>query len=196
VRSTKLCIRHELLAKPGTALSDIKEIYSHEQAINQCGKFLSSLKDVKVIPCGNTALAAKMVSESNDPHIAALSSHACAELYGLNVVYDLVQDSENNYTRFICITKEPKIYDGANKISMIFVCDNKPGALYDIMSKPAILGINMNKMESCPVTGRNFEFVFFMDLDASVREPLVMSMLEDLERSCETFVFLGNYEEV
>ncbi|PKM73558.1 MAG: bifunctional chorismate mutase/prephenate dehydratase [Firmicutes bacterium HGW-Firmicutes-16] len=196
VRSTKLCIRHELLAKPGAALSDIKEIYSHEQAINQCGKFLSSLKDVKVIPCGNTALAAKMISESNNPHIAALSSHACAELYGLTVVSDSVQDSENNYTRFICITKEPKIYDGANKLSMIFVCDNKPGALYDIISKPAILGINMNKLESCPVSGRNFEFVFFLDLDASVREPLVMSMLEDLERSCETFVFLGNYEEV
>ncbi|NLV86809.1 MAG: bifunctional chorismate mutase/prephenate dehydratase [Clostridiales bacterium] len=196
VRSTKLCIRHELLAKSGTVLSDIKEIYSHEQAINQCEKFLSSLPNVKIIPCGNTALAAKMVSESDNPHIAALSSHTCAELYGLSVVSDSVQDSDNNYTRFICITKEPKIYGGANKISAIFACDNKPGALYDILSKPALLGINMNKLESCPVTGRNFEFVFFMDLEASVREPHVISMLENLERSCETFIFLGNYEEV
>lgn len=196
VRSTKLCIRHELLAKPGTALSDLREIYSHEQAITQCGRFLSSLKDVKVIPCGNTALAAKMVSESKDPHVAALSSHACAELYGLSVLSDAVQDSENNYTRFICITKAPMIYGGANRMSLILACDNKPGALYDLLSKPAILGINMSKLESCPVTGRNFEFIFFVDLEASVRESGVMPMLEDLERSSETFVFLGNYEEV
>jgi chorismate mutase/prephenate dehydratase len=196
VRSTKLCIRHELLAKPGTALADIKEIYSHEQALGQCGQFLTSLKDVKVIPCGNTALAAKMVSESGDPHIAAISSHVCAELYGLSVLNDNVQDSENNYTRFICIAKEPAIYDGANKISVILTTGNKPGELYNIISKPAVLGINMSKLESCPVTGRDFEFIFFVDLDANVREPGVMAMLEDLERSCETFVFLGNYEEV
>lgn len=196
VRSTRLCIRHELLSKPGTSLADIKEIYSHEQAISQCGKFLSSLKDVKVIPCGNTALAAKLVSESDDPHTAALSSHQCAELYGLSVLADDVQDSDNNYTRFICIAKEPMIFDGANRLSIIFTCDNKPGALYEILSKPAVLGINMSKLESCPVTGRNFEFVFFMDLDASVLEPGVIPMLEDLERRCESFVFLGNYEEV
>lgn len=196
VRSTKLCIRHELLAKPGTALADIREIYSHEQAISQCGEFLATLKDVKVIPCGNTALAAKMVSESDDPHIAAISSHVCAELYGLNVLNDNLQDSENNYTKFICIAKEPAIFEGANKISIILSCGNKPGELYDIISKPAVLGINMSKLESCPVTGRDFEFIFFVDLDANVREPGVMAMLEDLERSCETFVFLGNYEEV
>lgn len=196
VRSTKLCIHHELLAKPGAALSDIKEIYSHEQAISQCGKFLASLKDVKVIPCGNTALAAKMVSESDNPHVAALSSHACAELYGLSVIADKVQDSDNNYTRFICITKKPVIFDGANRMSLILACDNKPGALYDILSKPAVLGINMSKLESCPVTGSNFEFIFFVDLEASVREPGVVSMLEDIERSSESFVFLGNYEEV
>lgn len=196
VRSTKLCIRHELLAKPGTALSDITEIYSHEQALSQCGQFLASLKDVKVIPCGNTAIAAKMVSESDDPHIAAISSHVCAQLYGLSVLNDSVQDSENNYTRFVCIAKEPAIYDGANKISVILTSGNKPGDLYDIISKPAVLGINMSKLESCPVTGRDFEFIFFVDLDANVREPGVMAMLENLERSCETFVFLGNYEEV
>lgn len=81
-------------------------------------------------------------------------------------------------------------------MSLILACDNKPGALHDLLSKPAILGINMSKLESCPVTGRNFEFIFFVDLEASVRESGVMPMLEDLERSSETFVFLGNYEEV
>ena len=196
VRSTRLCIRHELLALPGVKMEDITEIYSHEQAIGQCSHFLEGLNGVRVIPCDNTAAAAKMVSERGDRHAAAISSHACAELYGLESVRDDIQDSDNNYTRFICIAKDPVIYAGANRISLVIACDNKPGALYEILSKLAALGINMTKLESCPVTGRNFEFIFFLELEASVLEPGVLPMLEELERSCQNFQFLGNYAEV
>ena len=196
VRSTRLCIRHELLALPGVKMGDITEIYSHEQAIGQCSKFLNSLNGVRVIPCDNTAAAAKMVAERGDRHVAAISSHPCAALYGLETVSDEIQDSDNNYTRFICVTKDPVIYAGANRISLIIACDNKPGALYEILSKLAALGINMTKLESCPVTGRNFEFIFFLELEASVQEPGVLAMLEELERSCAGFHFLGNYAEV
>lgn len=195
VRSTRLCIRHELLALPGVKMDDITEIYSHEQAIGQCSKFLNGLGGVRVIPCDNTAAAAKMVAESGSRHAAAISSHPCA-LYGLQCVNDAIQDSDNNYTRFICITKDPIIYAGANRISLIIACDNKPGALYEILSKLAALGINMTKLESCPVTGRNFEFIFFLELEASVHEPGVLPMLEELERSCANFQFLGSYAEV
>ena len=196
VRSTRLCIRHELLALPGVKMDDITEIYSHEQAIGQCSHFLEGLNGVRVIPCDNPAAAAKMVSERGDRHAAAISSHACAALYGLESVRDDIQDSDNNYTRFICIAKDPVIYAGANRISLVIACDNKPGALYDILSKLAALGINMTKLESCPVTGRNFEFIFFLELEASVLEPGVLPMLEELERSCQNFQFLGNYAEV
>uniref|UniRef100_UPI00307C463B prephenate dehydratase domain-containing protein n=1 Tax=Dysosmobacter welbionis TaxID=2093857 RepID=UPI00307C463B len=196
VRSTRLCIRHELLTLPGVKMEDITEIYSHEQAIGQCSHFLEGLNGVRVIPCDNTAAAAKMVSERGDRHAAAISSHPCAELYGLESVRDDIQDSDNNYTRFICIAKDPVIYAGANRISLVIACDNKPGALYDILSKLAALGINMTKLESCPVTGRNFEFIFFLELEASVLEPGVLPMLEELERSCQNFQFLGNYAEV
>ena len=196
VRSTRLCIRHELLALPGVKMGDITEIYSHEQAIGQCSKFLNSLNGVRVIPCDNTAAAAKMVAERGDRHVAAISSHPCAALYGLETVSDEIQDSDNNYTRFICVTKDPVIYAGASRISLIIACDNKPGALYEILSKLAALGINMTKLESCPVTGRNFEFIFFLELEASVLEPGVLPMLEELERSCQNFQFLGNYAEV
>ena len=196
VRSTRLCIRHELLALPGVKMGDITEIYSHEQAIGQCSKFLNSLNGVRVIPCDNTAAAAKMVAERGDRHVAAISSHPCAALYGLETVSDEIQDSDNNYTRFICVTKDPVIYAGASRISLIIACDNKPGALYEILSKLAALGINMTKLESCPVTGRNFEFIFFLELEASVQEPGVLAMLEELERSCAGFHFLGNYAEV
>ncbi len=196
VRSTRLCIRHELLALPGVKQEDITEIYSHEQAIGQCSKFLGGLKDVKVIPCGNTALAAKMVAESGNLHAAAISSHPCAALYGLECVNGHIQDSDNNYTRFICVTKDPVIYAGANKISLIIALDNKPGALYEVLSKLAALDIDMTKLESCPVAGSDFEFIFFLELEASVKDPSVQACLEEMERSCAQFHFLGNYAEV
>ena len=151
VRSTRLCIRHELLTLPGVKMEDITEIYSHEQAIGQCSKFLNSLNGVRVIPCDNTAMAAKMVAEKGDRHAAAISSHPCAALYGLTCLNDSIQDSDNNYTRFICITKDPVIYAGANRISLIIAFDNRPGALYEILSKLAALDINLTKLESCPV---------------------------------------------
>ena len=196
VRSTRLCIRHELLAMPGVKLEDITEIYSHQQAIGQCSRFLSSLSGVRVIPCGNTAEAAKLVAESGSRHAAAISSHPCAALYGLECVSDKIQDSENNYTRFFCVAKDSVIYAGANRISLILSFENKPGALYEILSKLAALDINMTKLESCPVAGSDFEFVFFLELEASVQDPSVLAMLEEMERSCAEFVFLGNYAEV
>ncbi|MBQ7682147.1 MAG: chorismate mutase [Oscillibacter sp.] len=196
VRSTRLHIRHELLALPGVKLSDITEIHSHEQAIGQCSRFLNGLNGVRVIPESNTASAAKSLSGSGNRHAAAISSHACAALYGLECVSDRIMDSDNNYTRFICVSKDPAIYSGANRISLIIATENKPGALYDVLSKLAALGVNMTKLESCPVSGRNFEFIFFIELEASVKEPGVLSMLEELERNCASFQFLGSYAEV
>ena len=151
---------------------------------------------MKVIPCGNTAMAAQKVAERGSTHIAAISSHPCAALYGLKPLRDDIQNSDNNYTRFFCVTRQPVIYPGANRISLILACDNQPGALYDILAKLAALGINMTKLESCPVTGRNFEYIFFLEMEASVLEPGVLPMLESLERECEGFHFLGNYAEI
>ncbi|MGI5888912.1 MAG: bifunctional chorismate mutase/prephenate dehydratase [Oscillospiraceae bacterium] len=196
VRSAKIWIHHCLLAKPGTDPDSITTIYSHEQAIGQCSEFIEKLGKVKVVPCENTAVAAERVAGDGDPHSAAIASQKCADLYGLRVIGDRIQNSENNYTRFVCIEKESKIYAGANRTCIIISCENKPGALYSIMSKPAALGINMVKLESCPVSGRNFEFLFFIELECSAEERGAVPMFEELERECESFYFLGSYQEI
>ena len=190
-----LPISQNLLVLPGTQLAEIRSVYSHQQAIAQSETFLKQFH-LPATAMLNTAMAAKMVAEKGDRHAAAISSHPCAALYGLTCLNDSIQDSDNNYTRFICITKDPVIYAGANRISLIIAFDNRPGALYEILSKLAALDINMTKLESCPVAGSDFEFVFFLELDASVQDPSVLAMLEEMERSCAEFQFLGNYAEV
>lgn len=197
IRSERLCIRHELLAKPGVKLSDITEIHSHEQALGQCSEFLKTLGDkVKLVPCDNTAEAAAYAAKSGDKGVAAISSPDCAKLYGLSPVSAQIQNSDNNYTRFICISKEPRVYPGANRISLILSLEHRPGSLYAVMAKLAALGVNLLKLESYPMVGHDFEFMFFFEMEASVADPKVLSMLESLERECPRFIYLGNYSEV
>ena len=125
----------KVLANAGAKLEDIKEIYSHEQAINQCTDFLRNFSNVKIIPVENTAVAANMVAQSGRLDVAALSSHACEELYGLKSLADSVQDKGNNRTRFICISKNLEIYPGSDKTSIMMVLSHKPGALYKVLAR-------------------------------------------------------------
>ena len=168
VRTFRLKIDHNLLANPGAALSDIKTIYSHEQAINQCGDFLRSLTGVHIVPVENTALASEMVAKSGSREVAALSSRSCAELYGLQCLAASVQDRGNNRTRFICISKHLEIYPGADKTSIMMVTPHKPGALYKVLARLYTLGINVTKLESRPIPDREFEFMFYFDLETSI----------------------------
>jgi chorismate mutase/prephenate dehydratase len=196
VKSMRLHISHSLLARPGVKLTDIKEIFSHEQAIGQCADFLAKLPDVKVTVCENTAVAAKMVAESDRTDIAAISSKDCAGIYGLTILQDHVHNTDNNYTRFITIAKKPEIYPGSNKISLMISVPNSPGSLTRTLAKFSSLGVNMTKLESRPLAGTDFQYMFYLDFDASIYSPEVISLLSELENEMELFVFLGAYSEV
>jgi chorismate mutase/prephenate dehydratase len=196
VRSTRLKIDHSLLAKKGAAVKDIREIISHEQAINQCGAFLKSLNGVKITAVENTALAAQMVAESPRRDLAALSSRHCADLYALECLAESVQDQGNNYTRFITISRDLEIYPGADKTSIMMVVPHKPGSLYRILSRFYALGINLIKLESRPIPDRDFEFMFYFDLDTPVYAPQFAELMSELDAVCEEFRYLGSYSEI
>ena len=194
VRSLKLKIEHQLLARPGVKLGDVKEVVAHEQALNQCSDFLKS-SGVKITVFSNNAAAAKYVAESERTDLAAIASGSCADLYGLAVIPSKVSNTDHNYTRFICISKNLEIYHGANKITFLTSTSHRPGSLYSLIAKFATRGLNISKLESRPIPGKDFEFRFYFDVDASVRDEETQAVLSQLEKE-EFFTFLGAYSEV
>ena len=196
VRTFRLKIDHYLLVNRGTKLEDIKQIYSHEQAINQCSEFLSKLTGVSIIPVENTAVAAELVAKSGRTDVAAISSRSCMELYNLQCLAGPVQDKGNNRTRFICISKDLEIYPGSDKTSIMMILPHKPGALYRVMARLYVLGINVTKLESRPIPDRDFEFMFYFDLDTSIYSEEFVQLICELDELCEEFKYLGSYSEV
>ncbi len=196
VRATRLKISHNLLTQHGVKKEEIREVFSHEQALNQCSDYLAEMKDVKITVVANTAIAAKMVADSDRRDVAALSSRFCGEQYGLNILESNVQDKDNNYTRFICISKKPEIYPGADRTSLMLTLPHKPGALHHVLSKFYTHGVNLLKLESRPVPNREFEFMFYFDVECSIYAPEMENLFRDLECECDEFRYLGSYQEV
>ena len=195
VRSIKLRINHSLVVKPGTADGDIREIFSHEQAIGQCSEFLKNYPNAKVTICENTAMAAKRVAQSDRTDVAAICSAECSALYGLKQLHRDIQNSDNNYTRFICIARNLQILEGVNRVSILFRVPHRPGSLYEVLSTFATVGINISKLESRPIPGHDFDFLFYADAEADCRDEQTVKLLCDLTRCTEEMTFLGAYSE-
>ena len=136
------------------------------------------------------------MAQSGRKDIAALSSRACEELYGLECLCANVQDEGNNRTRFICISKNLEIYPGADKTSIMMILNHKPGALYKVLARMYVLGINVIKLESRPIPDRDFEFMFYFDLETSIYSEEFVQLMCELDDLCEEFKYLGSYTEV
>jgi len=196
VRSIRVKIDHMLLTKKGTPLRNIREIVSHEQALNQCSKFLNEHKDIKVTVFENTAKAAEYVAKSERNDLAAIASENCCEIYSLSPIERNIQNSDNNFTRFICISKDLEIYTGATKSSMMMTLPHKPGSLYSILSKFYIHNVNIAKLESRPLAGKGFEFMFYFDIDAPIIAENTKRLINELSLELDYFLYLGSYTEI
>lgn len=195
VKEAKVPVAHCLLAKPGTRLEDIREVYSHQQALSQCEAYFSMHPQFTPQAYSNTAAAAKYIAQDGGSGQAAIASRKCAAMYGLAILEEDIQDISHNTTRFICISREPVFSAKANKLSLCLTLPHKPGSLYHLLNKFAINQINLTKLESRPWPERNFEFMFYLDVEGNLNDLKTRLLLEDLNNQLGYFKILGSYNE-
>ena len=193
VGEQKIKINHCVLGLPGVNFDDIKKIYSHPQALAQCSKFLEKHREWEIIPAKNTAMAAKKVEEDGDPTQAAIASSMTAELYGLDMLAEGVQNNSMNETRFIIVSGKNEYVSGAGKISICVQLKHESGALYHALSHFIYNGLNMTSIESRPIQGRNWEYQFFIDFDGNLKDAAVQNALRGLKEETLDFKIFGNY---
>ena len=165
VGEIELPVDHCLLARPGTRLSDLTAVYSHPQALAQCEEYLRRMTNVEIIAVYDTAGGAKMVAEGARTDAGAIASRRAGELFGLEVLDEAVQDYAANITRFVIVARSGNGAEDANKTSLVFALKSTPGALFRALSCFALRDINLTKLESRPIRGRPWEYMFYADVD-------------------------------
>ena len=185
-------VSHCLVANKGTALEQVKTVYSHPQALAQCRNFLER-SGWDLIPTYDTAGSAKMLKEKNLRDAAAIASERAAELYGLKILAREIEDNPNNYTRFFVLSKEDSPKTGNDKTSIIFAAAHKPGSLYQALGEFAKRGISLTKIESRPTKQTPWEYNFYLDFEGHRSEPRCMEALEALKEYSAFIKILGSY---
>ena len=178
----------------GIELSDIEKVMSHPQALSQC-ELYTGKKGFEPLPCSNTAVAARNTAREKRLNLAAICPYKAAEEYGLKILDNHLQDNPNNTTRFIVISKKLYISENANKVSLCFSLPHVTGSLYSLLCRFNSLGLNLTKIESRPISGRDFEYLFYLDFSGSVKTVGVTKLLCQLSEEMPEFSFLGNFNE-
>lgn len=186
-------INHALLGLPEAELSDITDVYSHPQALMQCGRYLERHREWEKHSLKNTAMSAQKIKEDGKKHKAAIASSLTAEIYGLKVLEEEIQDNQTNATRFIIVSGKRIFAKDAGKISVCFEIPHESGSLYHMLSHFIYNGINMNRIESRPVQGKNWEYRFFIDFDGNLNDAAVQNALRGLQEETISLKILGNY---
>ncbi|MFZ7132778.1 MAG: prephenate dehydratase [Eubacteriales bacterium] len=186
-------ITHHLMSIKSTNLDNIKKVYSHPQALNQCKDYIRAM-NFEAIPASNTAASAKLIQEKNDPTFSAIGSLMAAKFYDLKILSSKINNYFNNITKFIVITHQMNYDKTANKISLILVTPHQPGALYEALGCFAKNKINILKLESRPIKDVPWQYSFFVDIEGNLQHPNIMQALEDLKKICPSYKILGNYK--
>src|SRR6516165_10673860 len=200
VRESLLHIRHNLIALPGTMLDDIERIYSHPVALAQCRRFLADHPDIHSLPFYDTAGSVKHIVESNECHSAAIASEAAAHYYGAKILREGIEDNSENYTRFFLVLRssdadrDADSDSRANKISLAFSVENRPGSLVAALNQLSAMGTNLTKIESRPVHGTPWEYVFYVDCQLHSPDEASRA-IEALKPHCAMVKELGRYRE-
>ncbi|MBO5522825.1 MAG: prephenate dehydratase [Roseburia sp.] len=186
-------IDHALLGLPEAELSDITDVYSHPQALMQCGSYLESHREWEKHSLKNTAMAAQKIKADGKKNKAAIASSLTADIYGLKILEESIQENKTNATRFIIVSGKRIFTRDAGKISVCFEIPHESGSLYHMLSHFIYNGINMNRIESRPVQGKNWEYRFFIDFDGNLNDAAVQNALQGLKEETISLKILGNY---
>jgi chorismate mutase/prephenate dehydratase len=188
-----LKVRQSLLgvkrAKPG----DIRVIYSHPEPFGQCSSFLAAHPGIETRPSLSTAQAASTVAEAGDISVACIASTRAAEIYGLDVLAEDIQNSDSNCTRFAVVAKQPCKNGECNKTSIVFMVEHKPGSLCEILSILQKGGVNILKLESRPIKGKPFEYMFHLDFEGSIYDSDIAATIDDVKAAAADYIYLGSY---
>ncbi len=190
---TVIPIEHTLAGLPGTDLSDIRRVYSKGVALVQTSRFLAEHSDWQQISVANTAIAAQKILEDQDKTQAAVCSAYAAQAHGLTVLKDQINDDPDNSTRFIIVTNQKIFLKNADKISICFELPHTSGSLYHLLSHFIYNDLNMTKIESRPVKGRNWEYRFFIDFEGNLEDAAVKNAIRGLREESQNLRILGNY---
>jgi prephenate dehydratase len=193
VAEVELPVVHHLLALPGATLAGLKRVYSHPQGLAQCERFLRTLSGVEIIATYDTAGSAKMVADSGLNDAGAIASARAGEVFGLASLAASVQDFDDNITRFLVIGRRPLRNAVADKTTIVFTVPNEPGALFKALSVFALRGVDLTKLESRPIPGRPWEYLFYADLAAARDELVCARALGHLAEFAPTLRILGSY---
>jgi prephenate dehydratase len=193
VGEVTLPITHNLMALPGTALSDIKRILSHPQALAQCERFLRGMSGVSVEATYDTAGSAKLVKEQQLTDAAAIASERAAKVFGLAILRAEIQDYSDNITRFLLISHAGETGEQVDKTTVVFSLPNEPGSLFKALSVFALRDIDLTKIESRPIRGRPWEYLFYVDIPIGRHDPRCARALVHLAEFARSMRTLGSY---